>query len=52
MKSVLKGMMKVATAIILIVASKKTFDSARGNFNNANKSLGTNNLVNKFNSNN
>ena len=46
MNNIVKGVMKVATAIILIVAGKKTADSARKDFNNAKKSLGTTNPSN------
>lgn len=42
MNDIVKGVMKVATAIILIIAGKKAADSARKDFNNAKKSLETN----------
>lgn len=39
MNDIVKGVMKIATAIILLVAGKKIADSARKDFNNAKKSL-------------
>lgn len=35
MNDIVKGVMKVATAIILIIAGKKTLNSAKKDFNNA-----------------
>ncbi|WP_346298041.1 hypothetical protein [Alistipes sp.] len=46
MNNIVKGVMKVAATIILIVAGKKTADSARKDFNNAKKSLETTNQSN------
>lgn len=46
MNNIVKRVMKVATAIILIAAGKKTAASARKDFNNAKKSLRTTNQSN------
>lgn len=37
MNNIIKGVIKVATAIIVMIAGKKTLDSARKDFNNAKK---------------